>query len=107
MIRRRPPPFSPGTLAPGGVHNPLASAVWAGGTFLAPAAPAPAYPTAGYVNLMQDVLINADLWDKEPRILTANYAFEGIQGVVNGNLEPYAVAAGENFVENMYTSASL
>jgi len=61
----------------------------------APASPPPRYPTAGYVNLMQDVIINADLWDKEPRIFTANYAFEGIQGVVNGNLESYATAAGE------------
>jgi hypothetical protein len=54
------------------------------------------YPTAGYLNLMQDILINADLWDKEPRIFTANYAFEGIQGVVNGNIESYATAAGED-----------
>ncbi len=40
---------------------------------------ATASPT--YRNLMQDVLINADLWDDTARIMSADYAFEGIQGV--------------------------
>lgn len=40
------------------------------------------YPTSTYVALMSnDTLINADLWDETPKIFTANYAFEGIQGV--------------------------
>ena len=40
------------------------------------------YPTSTYVALMSnDTLINADLWDETPQIFTANYAFEGIQGV--------------------------
>lgn len=37
--------------------------------------------SANYRNLMQDVLVNADLWDDSARIMSADYAFEGIQGV--------------------------
>ena len=44
------------------------------------------YPTANYVALMSnDTLINADLWDEEPKIFTANYAFEGIEGIEGTN----------------------
>ena len=40
-------------------------------------------PTAvpAYLQLRRDVLINADLWEDEPRILAAGFGFEGIMGV--------------------------
>eukprot|EP00592_Proboscia_alata_P025028 CAMPEP_0194448666 /NCGR_PEP_ID=MMETSP0176-20130528/129703_1 /TAXON_ID=216777 /ORGANISM="Proboscia alata, Strain PI-D3" /LENGTH=432 /DNA_ID=CAMNT_0039275677 /DNA_START=304 /DNA_END=1599 /DNA_ORIENTATION=+ len=31
--------------------------------------------------LMQDILVNANLWHPDPKILTADYAFEGILGI--------------------------
>jgi hypothetical protein len=34
-----------------------------------------------YQQLRRDVLINADLWEDQPRILSAGYGFEGIQGI--------------------------
>ncbi len=37
--------------------------------------------TPAYLQLHRDVLINADLWDDQPRILAAGYGFEGIQGI--------------------------
>lgn len=43
--------------------------------------PAPSLP---YQALMQDILINADLWGDTPEILSANYGFEGIEGVPQG-----------------------
>lgn len=49
-------------------------------------------PTLTYVSLMQDVLINADIWGDTPAILSANYGFEGIEGV-QGN-ETAVIAAG-------------
>lgn len=53
------------------------------------------YPTAYYTSLMTtDVLVNADLFDPEPKIMSAKYAFEGIKGVPNGTIESYARAAG-------------
>lgn len=45
-----------------------------------PATPDPTQMPA-YLQLHRDVLINADLWDDQPRILAAGYGFEGIQGV--------------------------
>ena len=39
--------------------------------------------------LMQDVLINAELWGDAPALLSANYGFEGLEGV------PGYQAAGE------------
>lgn len=39
------------------------------------------FPTATYLLLKQDILIEADIWRDEPEILAANYAFEGIIGV--------------------------
>ena len=61
----------------------------------APAPAPPTYPTASYTLLMKtDILDHADIWDEEPKIFTANYAFEGIKGVVNGTIEEYARAAG-------------
>ncbi|MCX7116939.1 MAG: hypothetical protein NTW94_03365 [Legionellales bacterium] len=40
-------------------------------------------PSLPYQSLMQDVLIDADIWndDDVPAILSANYGFEGIEGV--------------------------
>ncbi|WP_462320503.1 hypothetical protein [Halochromatium sp.] len=50
-----------------------------------------------YLQLHRDVLINADLWDDQPRILAAGYGFEGIQGIpglLSAADLPAAVAAG-------------
>lgn len=49
-----------------------------------------------YIQLRRDVVINADLWEPQPRILSAGFGFEGIQGVpglLGGNLQP-AIEAG-------------
>jgi hypothetical protein len=51
--------------------------------------PAPSLP---YQTLMQDILINADLWSNIPEILSANYGFQGIEGVPQG--ESNVIAAG-------------
>jgi hypothetical protein len=62
----------------------------------APAPAPPTYPTQSYLTLMKenDIITNADIWDPELKIFTANYAFEGIKGVVNGTIESYVRAAG-------------
>jgi hypothetical protein len=49
-------------------------------------------PDPLYLPLTQDILINADLWSDIPEIMSAGYAFEGIQGVPQG--ETYVIAAG-------------
>lgn len=49
-------------------------------------------PSLSYQSLMQDILINADLWGNTPEILSANYGFQGIEGVPQG--ESYVIAAG-------------
>ncbi|MCX7115615.1 MAG: hypothetical protein NTW08_06895 [Gammaproteobacteria bacterium] len=49
-------------------------------------------PTPAYQSLMQDILINADLWGDTPEILAANYGFEGIEGVQG--TEDAVIAAG-------------
>ena len=49
-------------------------------------------PSITYQSLLEDKLINADLWGESPEILSANYGFEGIEGVP-GN-EAGVVAAG-------------
>lgn len=49
-----------------------------------------------YIQLRRDVIVNADLWEPQPRILSAGFGFEGIQGVpglLGGNLQP-AIDAG-------------
>lgn len=46
-----------------------------------------------YQLLMQDILINADLWSDVPEILSANYGFEGIIGVP-GNQQAVIDAGG-------------
>lgn len=49
-------------------------------------------PSLSYQSLLQDVLINADLWGSTPEILSANYGFQGIEGVPQG--ESFVIAAG-------------
>jgi hypothetical protein len=55
-------------------------------------------PTTTYEMLLQDVLINADMWDTKPEIMSAGYGFEGIEGVGRlGELNPTqseVIAAG-------------
>lgn len=50
-------------------------------------------PSATYRLLMQDILINADLWSETPEILSASYGFEGITGVP-GNKQAVIDAGG-------------
>ena len=38
-------------------------------------------PSPTYQTLLKDVLINADMWDTKPEIMSAGYGFEGIEGV--------------------------
>lgn len=52
-----------------------------------------AAPSLAYQTLMQDILINADLWGDTPAILSANYGFEGIEGVP-GNETAVILAGG-------------
>jgi hypothetical protein len=40
-------------------------------------------PTATYKTLLRDVLVNADMWDIKPEIMSAGYGFQGIEGVGN------------------------
>lgn len=64
------------------------------------------YPTSGYVTLMSnDTLINADIWDDEPKIFTANYAFEGIQGV-EGTTKEAIEAAGGTWIDDVPEACS-
>lgn len=49
-------------------------------------------PSLEYLTLMQDVLTNADLWSGTPEILSADYGFEGIAGVAEGQAN--VIAAG-------------
>ena len=52
---------------------------------------------------MQDVLIDADLWGDSPAILSANYGFQGIEGVPG--YEAAVIAAGGAW-ENIYTAGA-
>ena len=45
-----------------------------------------------YTTLMQDVLINADYWDKKPKMLAAGLGFTNILGVTNADSTDRAVA---------------
>jgi hypothetical protein len=72
-----------------------------------------AEPTASYQLLMQDILINADLWDTVPRIMASDYAFEGIIGVTITEADVRAAGGTWNTVtgstnppDRAYTSAS-
>ena len=59
-----------------------------------------------YVALMSnDTLINADIWDDEPKIFTANYAFEGIQGV-EGTTKAAIEAAGGTWIDSVPEACS-
>ena len=49
-------------------------------------------PSPTYQSLMRDVLIDADLWGDSPAILSANYGFQGIEGVPG--YEAAVIAAG-------------
>ncbi len=56
--------------------------------------PATFAQTTTSTTLMQDVLIDADLWSGQAEIMSANLGFEGIIGVPGGDLEGPARAAG-------------
>jgi hypothetical protein len=46
---------------------------------------APSELYRGYpISLMVDLITNSDLWASTPKMMSANYAFEGIQGTPNG-----------------------
>lgn len=71
-----------------------------------------AEPTLSYQLLMQDILINADLWDTVPRILASDYAFEGIIGIPINEVDVRAAGGTWNIVtgspdppDRAYTSA--
>lgn len=49
--------------------------------------------------LHQDILINADIWYKEPMILSANYGFDNIIGVPGGEKEVRAAGGTWNSVQ--------
>jgi hypothetical protein len=49
-------------------------------------------PSIPYHSLIDDKLINADLWGDKPEILSANYGFQGIEGVPGNKLG--VIAAG-------------
>ena len=53
----------------------------------------PAIPSASYQNLFEDVLIDADIWAEEPKIMSAEFNFEGIEGV-NGTEQDVIYAGG-------------
>ncbi len=55
--------------------------------------------TATYASLMQDVLINADYWEDEPRILGAGLGFTNINGV------PFFDSAPESTAEAIVRAA--
>lgn len=89
--------LSPGTIINGSKAPRVLMACWDDGVSCAGTKdllnvlviPAPSYP---YQTLMQDILINADLWGDMPEILSANYGFQGIEGVPQG--EANVIAAG-------------
>ena len=73
---------------------------------------AQAEPTLSYQVLMQDILINADLWGTVPRIMASDYAFEGIMGVTLNETDVRAaggtwntVTGSDNPPDRAYTSA--
>lgn len=50
-------------------------------------------PSATYLTLFDDILIAADIWDEEPKIMSAKLNFEGIEGVL-GNEQAVRRAGG-------------
>ncbi len=59
---------------------------------LASASVAFASPSVIYQQLQNNPVTNADVWDNTPKIMSANYAFEGIQAAPNGS--NYVINAG-------------
>ena len=51
-------------------------------------------PTRSFQLLMQDVLVNSDLWTPTPQILSAGYGFDNILGIPDGDNEATVRAAG-------------
>jgi hypothetical protein len=51
-----------------------------------------AAPNVAYQTLLNSPLVEADVWDNTPKIMSANYAFQGIQGAPNG--ESFVINAG-------------
>ncbi len=92
-----PTGLTPGQIIDGSKAPNVLMACWndgiscAGTTDLLSVTVIPA-PSLSYQSLMQDVLINADLWGTTPAILSANYGFQGIEGVPQG--EANVIAAG-------------
>lgn len=62
-----------------------------------------AAPSITYQSLLEDKLVNADLWGDTPEILSANYGFEGIEGVPGD--EAGVIAAGGTWM-NITTSGA-
>ncbi len=56
--------------------------------------------TPAYQALMQDVLVEADIWDEEPKILSASFGFDGILGIPGlVPNEPAVRAAGGTWMD--------
>lgn len=72
----------------------LASMTAVGGNVPHSAQEGPHSPTRSYQQLMQDVLVDADLWTLTPEILSAGFGFDNILGVLHGDREAAVRAAG-------------
>jgi len=73
----------------------LAASLLAAALFAVPASAKPVRAAAAnpmYSSLMQDVLINADYWDKKPKMLAAGLGFTNILGVTNADSTDLSVA---------------
>jgi hypothetical protein len=73
----------------------LATSLLAAALFAAPAPAKPVRAAAAnptYSSLMKDVLINADYWDKKPKMLAAGLGFTNILGVTNADSTDTSVA---------------
>ena len=73
----------------------LATSLLAAALFAVPASAKPVRAAAAnpqYSSLMQDVLINADYWDKKPKMLAAGLGFTNILGVTNADSTDLSVA---------------
>jgi hypothetical protein len=89
-----------GDIISGAVSPNVLKACWSDGTTCSEVAtPADllqveviASPSVPYQSLLEDRLIDADLWGSTPEILSANYGFEGIEGVPGD--EAGVIAAG-------------
>src|SRR5262245_40147279 len=59
----------------------------AGGSEFGSSAPQPAQPPPTSQLLRQDVIVNADLWDEEPRMMAAGLGFTTIIGIPGLSLD--------------------